>query len=119
LKATTARISEASAEIQKTKDSLAESSDRLDSAKEQTQKALQEPDSELKKICIQGQAFEARVQKRERERDELQQCLDSMKSDTEEKLARYKAKIHELRRKLTSILETGQDDEVPRVDIEL
>jgi hypothetical protein len=33
-----------------------------------------------------------------------------MKSDTEQELARHNVKIHELRWKLTSILETSQDD---------
>jgi flagellar biosynthesis chaperone FliJ len=57
---------------------MAEASARIASAKEHTQKVLQERDSELEKIDVQRDAFETRIQELERERDELEHRLDSM-----------------------------------------
>jgi chromosome segregation ATPase len=119
LKATTAKISDANAEIQKTKAALEEATARLADAKAATQQAIAEREAELARIRSQRGEIEQRIRDRQLQRDELNQKLEAMKSETDQELSRHNAKIQELRKKLNSIRETGDDDEIPRVDKEL
>jgi chromosome segregation ATPase len=119
LKATTAKIADANAEIQKTKTALEEATTRLADAKVATQEAIAEREAELARIRSQRAEIEQRIRDRTKQRDELNQKLDAMKSETDQELSRHNAKIQELRKKLNSIRETGDDDEIPRVDKEL
>ena len=119
LKATSLRIQNANDEIQKTKRSLEEATERLNQTKEATKKASQEREEQLKKIEDEKNDLEAQIKEREKKRDELQAQLDQMKNETNQELEKHTTKIQELRKKLNSIKETGDDDEIPRVDKEL
>jgi chromosome segregation ATPase len=119
LRATTTRISEANAEVQRTKQALDDANARLADAKAASEKALQERQAELDAIRERRSSVEEAIRDRQGERDGLQRQFEVMKSDTEAELGRHNAKIQELRKKLNAIKETGDDDEIPRVDIEL
>ncbi|OHT01361.1 hypothetical protein TRFO_07600 [Tritrichomonas foetus] len=119
LKATSLRIQNANDEIQKTKKSLEEATQRLEQTKEATKKAAEEREAQLKKIECEKKELEGQIEEREKTRNELQAKLDEMKNETNQELEKHTTKIQELRKKLNSIKETGDDDEIPRVDREL
>lgn len=119
LKATSIRIDNANLEIKKAKKSLVDANNRLNKTREQSQKAEEEHQAKIRKIQEEKKDLENQIAEKELKRKELQDTLEESKSESNQELARLNTKVQQLRKKLASIKETGDDEEVPKVDQEL
>ena len=119
LKNTKGRIVDTKAEINRTRTALEQTEQRLQSAQESGRQLAQEVEARLKKVRDERTEVDAVVAEKLKQRDEAQQELDGMKAETDKELEQHSAKIQDLRNKLSSIKETGDDGDGTRVDNEL
>lgn len=114
-----ARIKDASGEIDKMKSSLSQAKERLEASRAAGKEQLKELEQKIKSAHEEIADLDAKIKEKEEKRDDLQKELDAMKGETNKELELCNANIQDLRKKLTSIKETGRDEMMPRVDREL
>lgn len=119
LKNTKGRIVDTKAEINRTRTAVEQTEQRLQSAQESGRQLAQEVEARLKKVRDERTEVDALVAEKLKQRDQAQQELDAMKAETDKELEQHSAKIQDLRNKLSSIKETGDDGDGTRVDNEL
>lgn len=119
LKGTKGKIKDTKAEIEKTNVSLGQAQEKLEAAKEAGAQLASEVEGKMKTIRDERAKVDAIVKEKQALRDEAQRELDGMKSETDRELESYSTKIQDLRAKLNSIKETGDDGDGTRVDKEL
>lgn len=119
LKATAIGIDNANIEINKVKKSLVEATERLNKTKEQSKNAEEEHKIKFQKAEEEKKDIENQISIKEMKQNELQSILDASKEKTNQEIEKLSDNIQQLRKKLTAIRETGNDEEIPRVDQEL
>ena len=119
LKEATLKIADANAEMERMKEENTNASAKLEHAKQATEAALKEKEAEVERIKGAKNAIELRLRETEIQRKKFEDKVDAIKSKAKESLLKYNAQVQELRKQLSIIKETGDDDTVPRVDKDL
>ena len=119
LKDTTAKVEAANEEIARIKEARDTAAAQLEDAKLALEKTMEERKAELQRLREHRKEVEAEIEERGKVRDKLQSELDKATAEREEELGTYSVKVQELRKKLSVIKETGEGEEIPRVDRDL
>lgn len=113
------RVKNSHTQIEKTKLAREELAKKLIEARDAAQKTVEERESELARLASKRVELEAMIEEKTQEKDHLQQELDQMQADTDAQVSTHAVKVQELRKKLSVIKETGEGEEIPRVDRDL
>ena len=119
LKDATLRIADANAEIEKMKTLCDDASVRLEHAKEATKASETENEAEKERIKGAKNALQLKIREAESAKKKFEAQIADIKAKTEQELSQYGIRVQELRRQLSYLKETGDDDTISRIDKDL
>lgn len=116
---TTNEIEETRQRIAVTKASIEDTEQKIEQAREEVERQKSQMEAKFEELALQKKEKETESARLQTEVDKLHAEIADMEKETENELAGYNQRIKELRKRLSTIRETGEDEDVPRVDKEL
>ncbi|OHT00113.1 hypothetical protein TRFO_08093 [Tritrichomonas foetus] len=119
LKLSTEQLEEARAETAKTQHALDEARNRFKNAKEMTEKVLADRKNSSEKYQAEKIALEKELSELKEKVTENKAKIDDIHGESTKELSFYEEKIKEVRKKISTIRDTGIDPDLPSVDHDL